>query len=92
MELVLNGKTIHDHQSFLNVYANLKMLSSMSPSDLKSNNTNFGMAPELDNHRSMRFGAAAPADASYSGGYGIFNNTPVQTAASILQTVSQNNG
>ena len=35
MELVLNGKTIHDHQSFLNVYANFKMLSSMTPSDLK---------------------------------------------------------
>jgi hypothetical protein len=41
MELVLNGTTIHDHQSFLNVYANFKMLSSMSPSDLKSNNTKF---------------------------------------------------
>jgi hypothetical protein len=92
MELVLNGKTIHDHQSFLNVYSNFKMLSSMSPSDLKSNNTNFGMASELDSHRSMRFGATAPADASTTGGYGIFNNTPVQTAASILQTVKQNNG
>ena len=92
MELVLNGKTIHDHQSFLNVYANFKMLSSMSPSDLKSNNTNFGMAPELDDHRAMRFRATAPADASTTPGYGIFNNTPVQTAASILQTVSQNNG
>ena len=92
MELVLNGKTIHDHQSFLNVYANFKMLSSMTPSDLKSNNTNFGMAPDLDNHRSMRFGAAAPADASTTGGYGIFNNTPFQTTASFLQTIPQNSG
>ena len=92
MDLVLNGKTIHDHQSFLNVYANFKMLSSMSPSDLKSNNTNFGMAPELDDHRAMRFGATTPTDASTTGGYGIFNNTPVQTAASILQTVAQNKG
>ena len=55
MELVLNGRTIHDHQSFLNVYSHFKMLSSMSPSDLKSNNTNFGMSPDLDNHKSMRF-------------------------------------
>ena len=37
MELVLNGKTIHDHQSFLNVYAKFKMISSMTPSDSKSN-------------------------------------------------------
>ena len=92
MELVLNGKTIHDHQAFLNVYANFKMLSSMSPSDLKSNNTNFGMASELDNHRSMRFGATTPTDASTTGGYGIFNNSPVQTTASFLQTVAQNSG
>ena len=41
MELVIDGKTIHDHQSFLNMYANFKMLSSMTPSDLQSNNTNF---------------------------------------------------
>jgi hypothetical protein len=68
------------------------MLSSMTPSDLKSNNTNFGMAPDLDNHRSMRFGAAAPADASTTGGYGIFNNSPFQTTASFLQTIPQNNG
>jgi hypothetical protein len=92
MELVLNGKTIHDHQAFLNVYANFKMLSSMSPSDLKSNNTNFGMASELDNHRSMRFRATTPTDASTTGGYGIFNNSPVQTTASFLQTVAQNSG
>jgi len=92
MELVLNGQTIHDHQSFLNVYANFKMLSSMSPSDLKSNNTNFGMAPDLDNHKSIRFGATAPADASSKGGYGIFNNTAYNTSASYQQTVKQNDG
>jgi hypothetical protein len=92
MELVLNGQTIHDHQSFLNVYANFKMLSSMSPSDLKSNNTNFGMAPDLDNHKSMRFSNAAPADASTTGGYGIFNNTAYNTSASYQQTIKQNDG
>jgi hypothetical protein len=64
----------------------------MSPSDLKSNNTNFGMASELDNHRSMRFRATTPTDASTTGGYGIFNNSPVQTTASFLQTVAQNSG
>ena len=37
MELIIDGKTIHDHQSFLNIYSNFKMLSSMTPSDLKSN-------------------------------------------------------
>ena len=41
------------------------------------------MASELDNHRSMRFGATAPADGSTTGGYGIFNNTPFQTSASF---------
>ena len=33
VEMTLNGKTIHDHQSFVNIYSNFKMLSSMSPSD-----------------------------------------------------------
>ena len=52
MELQIDGKTIHDHQSFLNIYSNFKMLSSMTPSDLQSNNTNFGMSSKLDNHKS----------------------------------------
>jgi hypothetical protein len=92
MELVLNGRTIHDHQSFLNVYANFKMLSSMSPADLKSNNTNFGMAPDLDNHKSIRFRTTAPADASGLSGYGVYNNNPFQASASFQQTTAQNNG
>jgi len=93
VEMVLNGKTIHDHQSFLNIYANFKMLSSMSPSDLKSNNTNFGMASELDNHRSMEFlSAAVTAATTGVGGFGICNNNPYDTAASMLQTIKQNDG
>ena len=92
MELVLNGKTIHDHQSFLNVYANFKMLSSMSPSDLKSNNTNFGMSPDVDDHKSIRFRTTTPADDSGLSGYGIINNNPFQTSASFQQVIPQNNG
>jgi hypothetical protein len=92
MELVLNGKTIHDHQSFLNVYSHFKMLSSMSPSDLKSNNTNFGMSPDVDNHKSIRFATAAGADTSGLSGYGITNNVPYQTSASFQQTLKQNDG
>ena len=94
MELVLNGRTIHDHQSFLNVYSNFKMLSSMSPSDLKSNNTNFGMSPDLDNHKSIRFATTAFADATAGGasGYGIYNNNAYQTSASFQQTLKQNDG
>jgi hypothetical protein len=81
-----NGKTIHDHQSFVNIYSNFKMLSSMSPSDVKSNNTNFGMASELDNHRSMEFLTDA-IDAATTGvsGFGITNNHPFETATSLLQ-------
>jgi hypothetical protein len=93
VEMTLNGKTIHDHQSFVNIYSNFKMLSSMSPSDLKSNNTNFGMASELDNHRSMEFlTAAVTAATSGVSGFGITNNHPFETAASLLQTIAQNNG
>ena len=29
MELQIDNKTIHDHQSFLNIYSNFKMLSSL---------------------------------------------------------------
>ena len=89
MELIIDGKTIHDHQSFLNMYANFKMLSSMTPSDLQSNNTNFGMSSKLDNHKSMNFLNAAGAAAGISG-YGITNNRPFDTTASFLQTVAQN--
>ena len=92
MELVLNGRTIHDHQSFLNIYANFKMLSSMAPSDLKSNNTNFGMSPDVDNHKSIRFKTTAPADDSGLSGYGVTNNNAFQTSASFQQTIAQNNG
>ena len=93
IEMTLNGKTIHDHQSFVNIYSNFKMLSSMSPSDLKSNNTNFGMAPDLDNHKSMRFRTAAVAAATAGvSGFGITNNIPFDTTASFLQTIPQNNG
>ena len=65
----------------------------MSPSDLKSNNTNFGMASELDNHRSMEFLTAAVTAATAGvGGFGICNNNPFDTTASFLQTVKQNDG
>ena len=93
VEMTLNGKTIHDHQSFINIYSNFKMLSSMSPSDLKSNNTNFGMASELDNHGSMEFlTAAVTAATTGCSGFGITNNHPFDTAASMLQTIKQNDG
>ena len=92
MELVLNGRTIHDHQSFLNVYANFKMLSSMSPADLKANSTSFGMSPDVDNHKSIRFKIDTPADASALSGFGVTNNNPFQTAASFQQTIKQNDG
>jgi hypothetical protein len=90
IEMTLNGKTIHDHQSFLNVYSNFKMLSSMSPSDLKSNNTNFGMADDLDSNKSTRF--KATTSAASSPGYGVCNNTPFDTAASVALTIKQNDG
>ncbi len=95
MELVLNGKTIHDHQSFQNVYSNFKLMSSMSTADIKSNNTNFGMASDLDSNKSVRFAKATPT-AGVAGlgpsGYGITNNQPFNTSASFQQTVAQNSG
>ena len=91
MELLIDNKTIHDHQSFLNIYSNFKMLSSMTPSDLQSNSTNFGMSSKLDNHKSMNFLNAAGAAAGISG-YGITNNRPFDTTESFLQTVAQNSG
>jgi hypothetical protein len=68
------------------------MLSSMSPSDLKSNNSNFGMSPDVDNHKSIRFSTAAGGDTSGLSGYGIVNNNPYQTSAAAQQTLKQNDG
>ena len=90
VEMTLNGKTIHDHQSFVNIYSNFKMLSSMSPSDLKSNNTNFGMASDLDSNKSTRF--KATTSGASSPGYGVTNNTPFDTSASVALTIKQNDG
>jgi len=90
--MTLNGKTIHDHQSFLNVYSNFKMLSSMSPSDLKSNNTNFGMAADLDSNKSTRFSPTVPVTGTGGPGYGICNNVPFDTTASVALTIKQNDG
>lgn len=92
IEMTLNGKTIHDHQSFVNIYSNFKMLSSMSPSDLKSNNTNFGMAPDLDNNKSTRFSPTVPVTGTGGPGYGICNNVPFDTTASVIVTKIQNDG
>jgi hypothetical protein len=93
VEMTLNGKTIHDHQSFVNIYSNFKMLSSMTPSDLKSNNTNFGMASDLDNNKSAKFRTAVITAATAGvSGYGITNNIPFDTSASFQQTVAQNDG
>jgi len=90
--MTLNGKTIHDHQSFVNIYSNFKMLSSMTPSDLKSNNTNFGMASDLDFNKSTRFKATIPVTGTGGPGYGITNNTPFDTTASVALTIAQNDG
>ena len=65
------------------------MLSSMSPSDLKSNNTNFGMSPDVDNHKSIRFSTATGANTSGLSGYGIVNNNPYQTSATFQQTLKK---
>jgi hypothetical protein len=92
IEMTLNGKTIHDHQSFINVYSNFKMLSSMSPSDLKSNNTNFGMAADLDSNKSVRFSPTVPVTGTGGPGYGICNNVPFDTTASVALTIKQNDG
>ena len=50
----------------------------MSPSDLKSNNTSFGMASDLDSFKSTRFTNATGANTGPAGagqsGFGITNN------------------
>jgi hypothetical protein len=89
--MTLNGKTIHDHQSFVNIYSNFKMLSSMSPSDLKSNNTNFGMASDLDNIDQWIFNCCYYC--CYTGCPGlvyviIIHLIPLH----LLQTIKQNDG
>ena len=48
IDVTLDGKTLHDNQSFTNIYSNFKLLSSMSANDLVCNNTGLGLAPELD--------------------------------------------
>jgi hypothetical protein len=68
------------------------MLSSMSPSDLKINNTNFVMSHDVDNHKSMLFFTDTGADASVQIGYGVVNNVPYQTSATFQQTKIQNSG
>jgi hypothetical protein len=68
----------------------------MSPSDLKSNNTSFGMASDLDSFKSTRFTNANAANTGPTGasvsGYGITNNVAYTTSASFQQTVKQNDG
>ena len=67
----------------------------MSTADIKSNNTNFGMASDLDSNKSVRFAKATPT-AGVAGlgpsGYGITNNQPYNTSASFQQTTAQNSG
>jgi hypothetical protein len=68
------------------------MLSSMSPSDLKSNNTNFGMAADLDSNKSTRFSPTVPVTGTGGPGYGICNNVPFDTSASVALTIKQHDG
>ena len=89
-ELVIDGKTIDQVQSFTNNYINFKMLSQMSQDDLRSFGDVIGLGDKIDNCNSLKFNPSAsctgtgtatafPSVAtntgiSCSGGNGVSNN------------------
>ena len=93
IDVTLDGKTLHDNQSFTNIYSNFKLLSSMSANDLVCNNTGLGLAPELDNEKSMKFNAVT---ANAQSGIGLVNNQcfdgVASTSGGCVATPNQNGG
>jgi hypothetical protein len=91
IDVTLDGKTLHDNQSFTNVYSNFKLLSSMNANDLLCNNTGLGLAPELDNEKSMKF---VTTPANLTSGVGLVNNLCFENGAagsgSCQPNISQN--
>lgn len=70
VDLLLNGKTIHQLQPYTNVYTGIKLASELSKDDLALMGATLGMV-QMDNQNSMTYSAAAAANLSAPG---IANN------------------
>jgi hypothetical protein len=75
IELTANGKSIHDVQSFTNVYTNFKLLSSLSATDLKGICPSMNINECLDNEKSVVW-QSVPGGAASKPGVGLCNNLP----------------
>ena len=93
IEITANGKTIHDTQAFQSLYTNFKMLSSMSANDLQCNAPTLGLAPMLDNEKSMRYFSAAAPGGTAQNGIGITNNLAfnIATATGLVAAAQNSN-
>lgn len=70
VDLLLNGKTVHQLQPFTNVFTGIKLASELSKDDLKLMGATLGML-EMDNPNSMVYQVAGDANKSNPG---ISNN------------------
>jgi hypothetical protein len=75
VNIQINGKSIEENQSLVNFPVNFKMLSEMSPSDLKQYGKNIGIPDVLDNDKSVIFDNFLSAK-PVNNGTGFTNNIP----------------
>ncbi len=71
VECVVDGVTVVQQTPNINQYVNFKMLSEMSPADVKSFGASLGISA-IDNTQSIKY--YGPAATTYMGGNGIVNN------------------
>jgi len=80
-DLVINGTTVTDTQPFNGIYNNIRLLSELSQTDLKSIGSTIGFSSVLDTPQAKRWGAVGGAGTT---GNGLCNNNPFGESTQIL--------
>lgn len=73
VDLLLNGKTVHQLQPYTNIYTGIKLASELSVDDLKLMGATLGMM-DMNNPNSMSYKSATDATANGYSAPGIANN------------------
>jgi hypothetical protein len=87
-EIILNGKSCQDLQSYISVYKHFKMLSQMTTSDLANQGTTLGFADVLDSSTSMVYKTGAGTTAGDAGSSlsnnRVFNGSTAANGSQML--------
>jgi hypothetical protein len=83
VEIQSGGKIVNDSQPFINIARGFKLLSQLTPNDLKNLGTTMGIADTLDSPYSTYFATTADrlGTGAVQSGVGLTNNQPFANGA-----------